>query len=484
MGTILVWASLLGSACSTDVAPPAPITALPHIDESALPPPHDEAGFVQLDAVTYTAPQESEREIASLPTRLFYRFVAAESDAGEKPLFVFFNGGPGFTSMLLLSYGTGPYTLDLTTPDAPPKPNAHSFAQLGNLLFIDARDAGFSYQLSEHPEDAGERFFKGGSPSAAHDAADFVRVVLTVMERQPRIRNNPVVLVGESYGGERATLMLHLLLEPRDEQATSDVYVEPTLAAQIDEHYTRVFPGNDPRKLDPRVRALQFGWQVLIEPLVIQGVQSTLPASPDQHPPDPDGPMVAAMRSIDSFRLLIGVDPLSVEGLPAAKRGGAYRVVGNLPVDPDSAEFVAELGELPEWDRYFKPVGDARFDSHTIRYTSEFLRNVRYVETLITNARLDDNLDSQAVLPAIREVVAMQPTPWLEAARYLGDDPDTVSERIELDYAELAGFWPAARRTIYFPRYEESGHTVTAFQAEKFFTDVRGFLTETQALTP
>ncbi len=76
--------------------------------------------------------------------RTFYAFTPADDLPEEAPVFVFFNGGPGSaTSAGLLSYGTGHYSLpsDLSGPNLTANPS--SWAQMGNLLYFDTRQAGF-----------------------------------------------------------------------------------------------------------------------------------------------------------------------------------------------------------------------------------------------------------------------------------------------------------------------------------------------------
>jgi hypothetical protein len=73
--------------------------------------------------------------------------------------------------------------------------NASSFTKLGNLLYIDARQTGFSY------DDA------PGYPCTfdmQEDSIDFTRVILRVLDTHPQLTASRVVLVGESYGGARA----------------------------------------------------------------------------------------------------------------------------------------------------------------------------------------------------------------------------------------------------------------------------------------
>lgn len=189
---------------------PVPSLSLPLIDESGMEAPVDRVGFMNLEPLSFVDPT-TQVPRQSMGAKMFYRFVSAQNDPKNAPVIVLFNGGPGATSMFLMSFGTGPTSLDLDDPTAPAKANPWSLSSLGNLLYIDARGAGFSYFTNE--DDAtNSTAFSVANFNPTVDAADFVRVVLRVLHDQPALSNNPVVLLGESYGGARSALMLDLLL--------------------------------------------------------------------------------------------------------------------------------------------------------------------------------------------------------------------------------------------------------------------------------
>ena len=85
---------------------------------------------------------------------------------------------------------------------------------MGNLLWIDARATGFSYSLMDDPSDAGAR-------NAEFDTHNFNTYIRwrrlhtsdpALFGRPPDLQDNEVVIVGESYGGTRATILMNLLL--------------------------------------------------------------------------------------------------------------------------------------------------------------------------------------------------------------------------------------------------------------------------------
>lgn len=489
---------------------------IPEVDETELPEPSAEAGFIELEPVSYSVPFESPTERRSERTRLFYSFLPADEAAKSKPVFVFFNGGPGATSMSLLSFGTAPYTLDADDLSAALEPNAHSFAALGSLLYIDSRQAGFSYGLTEHADVEAERAreFSAESFNAAADAADFVRATLRVLEKQPAIRNNPVVIVAESYGGTRAATMLDLLLEPH---LDGSFYIEPTFAAELDAHYQHVFAGVAPERIGRAARARQFGWQVLIQPLLAGSLQysqmdALRPAArermADEQGLTPEQLIAercsydvskpaawceeigeatrAAVTSEAGFELLTGIAPLLVPGLRASERSGAFRFIDPAAgAPPDPSEWVTQLGALSAWDRYFNSsVAEsvtAGFSKafHSPIYVVPFLRAARNVNTLITNARLDDVILSDSIVPALNDVVPLFTNePWFTGAEYVDSDAGPAT-RIRLSYAAFPDLGPATERIVYMPEFAHSGHFVAAAEPAKLLAEVSNFLAET-----
>src|SRR4051812_1042596 len=91
------------------------------------------AGFVDVPAQAHGA---------NYPARMFYSLMPAETDRADRPLFVFFNGGPGgATSGGLLPWGTAPLRLSIDSEGL--SPNPARFTQLGDALYIDQRQTGF-----------------------------------------------------------------------------------------------------------------------------------------------------------------------------------------------------------------------------------------------------------------------------------------------------------------------------------------------------
>src|SRR5262249_17810600 len=148
--------------------------------------------------------------------------------------------------------------------------NPASWTRFANTLYIDERQSGFSYGLLPAGTDD-PTALKFCVTTEFEDAADFVRVLLAFQTAHPALEKNPVVLVGESYGGTRPPAMLAMPLRSPGPAAKGAA----DLADVIRAHYPRVFPdvtGDVPEA----TAATQFGHVVLIEPLVAGHAQWAL----------------------------------------------------------------------------------------------------------------------------------------------------------------------------------------------------------------
>jgi hypothetical protein len=242
-------------------------------EEPGWPALADEAGYIDIEPIDYYMQSGSSvKDLTSSACKLWYVFQPANEDADNKPLAVFFNGGPGSSTGLLFGFNTARTTLDpaYTTQDAPVADSPAQWTELFNVIYIDARQTGFSYCTMDNvqSQNARGKEFTGRNFNSFFDGADFVRLVLRFLAAHPQLQNNPVVIAGESYGGIRSTVMLHqLLFYPRyaDDRI---VYQDPQLAAEIQAHYDVVFPELAGQVVPPEIAATQFSHQVLVQPLL------------------------------------------------------------------------------------------------------------------------------------------------------------------------------------------------------------------------
>jgi Serine carboxypeptidase len=478
-----------------------------------------EAGFFELESVDTTLSGRAQRSAA---TRLWYSFQPADAEPERKPLVVLFNGGPGSaTSSILFSYQTGANTL---RPDATSQlavaPNPHSWTRFANLLYVDARQTGFSYSVSAPP--AGEAF------DAFGDAADFVRLLLRFLARHPGLQRQPVVLAGESYGGVRAVLMRYYLQNP-GRLAGDFRYHDTALAAEIGEHLQTAFDRIDPAALTPATIARQFGYQALIQPVVSleqlvrqsalftspnpalcglwQGL-ATVPAECSSTNPlclpaftcaagpvdryniaKPDGYVGGAIAAAGSalqrtsvLQAMLGVDPRDIGFLGPAARAQAFRTTGaTAPPAPTGTDALAtDLGALATGDAYFitnneavaAAINPTLGDESDLWLLPLFEASLLHGHTFLTNAVYDTSVYT----PAIADVLARPAGPF---------------ERVEAiappDGARAGGFrayvraaWPGGPYPgpveVTMPSYPTSGHTVSLDQPAELAEDIERWL--------
>lgn len=243
---------------------------IPDEDIPVLPVEY-ESGLIEIEPVSYKLDTQSHE---AGRVRMWYNFQPADESPHEKPLFVFFNGGPGAATMLLFSYNTSKMTADQAFDKDGITENVYNWNKIGNLLYVDARQTGFSYGMTDNPASQSERtaYFRAKNFNVFIDAADFIRVILRFLARHPEIMSNKVILVGESYGGTRATAMLNILLNVRDYAAGNRNYYDEALFNEIDIHFGNIYPEMSalPHK---EVIKQQFSGQVLVQPLVAGEIQ-------------------------------------------------------------------------------------------------------------------------------------------------------------------------------------------------------------------
>ncbi|MET0593512.1 MAG: hypothetical protein ABW133_12485 [Polyangiaceae bacterium] len=426
--------------------------------------------------------------------RMFYSFQPAESaDGGPKPLIVFFNGGPGAaTSTLLTAFGTGRYSLPRREiPGTHVVPNPNTFARFANLLYVDARNTGFSYEL--RPDDG--KGLGSCDDFIAEDAADMVRVILRFLTANPAIRRAPVVIAGESYGGIRTVTMLRQLFHYRD----PSLPVPNDLRDEMQAHFDAVWPGGAGTVHPTAQIATQFVGAILIQPLLGGQEQNAITGplvrldpylSPYLDTPNARHDVresvtwsnetskraAAALADEEASRSLLQFDLGRIEALLAPARRNAWRN-GNA-VDSDiEARFGARFGLLGADDQYlsFQFPGTAylectipaTLDDRIFRWFLDLLPEARF---FLTNARYDSVIHSPAIVAMLK--TANGSTVVDDAARPNVERPGWIKMSVP---AAEGGDKDVA---IRYPLYDDSGHAVTIAQGAELANDVRDWLSE------
>ncbi|CAM0951735.1 unnamed protein product [Alopecurus aequalis] len=136
---------------------------------------------------------------------LFYYFVEAPTDATEKPLVLWLNGGPGCSS---LGYGAmqelGPFRVSEDNKTLTRNQNAWN--TVANVLFLES-PAGVGFSYSNRSSD----YDLSGDQRTAEDAYIFL---VKWLERFPEYKGRAFYISGESFAGHyvpelAATILLH-----------------------------------------------------------------------------------------------------------------------------------------------------------------------------------------------------------------------------------------------------------------------------------
>ena len=489
------------------------------------------ADFIEIEPVTYylkrKIPLLGYRKYTSSRTRIWYAFQPADENPEEKPLFVFFNGGPGAATRLLFGYNTSKMSLDTKINGGTTVgPNPYSWTSIGNLLYIDARQTGFSYDLLNDPENKISQYTeytqKNFNPFI--DGADFVRVILRFLNENPIIKANKVVIVGESYGGTRSAVMLNLLLYYSKFAETNDTpFKDEMLSEKISAHLHSVFPDFEDETVPPEIISEQFGHQILIQPFIAGIIQEWIgaellteePDSPLQEVAEETGiPLISCkdrgflcnpvlsktlfikLAGVDSYCVnkpsghmteltkgfvnlvkiehleeMIGTDPREIEGLYAHNRLNGHRgIISTIEstLTVKDGNLSETFGDLKMWDAFYVRSSPLVYPLNVIP-TSIF--NTIFGKMFLENIPFVKTFITNAKYDSVCYTPAIPPS--LE-------EYDTLVDRVEKEETKFTVYYnddafpdnDIDSVNIYFPYYSESGHSVPVFEPEKIYNDV------------
>lgn len=149
----------------------------------------------------------------ALGTASLFSYVAdlPAPERAQRPVVFAFNGGPGAASVYLHLGGLGPWRVDFPTdlhlgaqsPPPPLRPHPDTLLDVADLVFIDPVGTGFG-RVAPQADTAALYSVEG-------DAACFSQIVCNWLRDQQR-HASPKVLLGESYGTQRAAFMADRLL--------------------------------------------------------------------------------------------------------------------------------------------------------------------------------------------------------------------------------------------------------------------------------
>lgn len=463
------------------------------------------SGFIDLDANAYVRHNVA---LTSSSARMFYSFHPADENPHVAPTFVFFNGGPGYaTSLGLMARGTGPMTVGSPADSTALVENPWSWTQFGNLLYIDTRQAGFSYATLEDPEVEQSRLDERyeNNFNDYTDSADIVRVMLRVLASTPGIQDNPIVIVGESYGGVRAAMTIEFLFNANGLR-TQTWYTDPALADEVAAHFAAISDEVDgPEE--------QIVAQVLIQPFVAhtqfedQADVFCAPGSPEAEVADEVGADCMNLKSyrdvynitqaegwsdwidvvagehlmnVDSLQAILGVDPLGIDGLKASDRAGAFRFQ-SVYLTEAQPEFDEALGSLNPWDAYHVILNRAVYNDD--KYTNPvpcvyFSMALARADAFITDGDFDVVVDTPVLPTTLMKCQERVSLPFVDSIvathDAIGDEARPGHWTVTYNGNSPIG---AGERKVRWPRYE-AGHMVATDQPQQLFEDVQAFLLE------
>jgi carboxypeptidase C (cathepsin A) len=168
-------------------------------------------------------------------------FIAYQLDGADKltrPVTFVFNGGPGMASGWLQVGCIGPWRVTLrdeTGPGEPPAPmpNADTWLDFTDLVFIDPPGTGFSRITGG--EAAQKRYW-----SVTGDITTLAGLVRRWVDHNDR-SVSPKFLLGESYGGFRVPRLARALQSQEGVGIDGMVMLSPLLDAHVDSGFTDPF---------------------------------------------------------------------------------------------------------------------------------------------------------------------------------------------------------------------------------------------------
>lgn len=141
-------------------------------------------------------------EIPEKKRKLHYMFAESQNDPANDPLVIWFNGGPGCSSMLGFTQEHGPYTM----PDGDPHfyENPNSWNKEANMLYI------------ESPAGVGYSYFWGKDKDSFNDTTsseDNYAALLKFYEKFPEYKKHDLYISGESYAGIYVPYLAYQIIE-------------------------------------------------------------------------------------------------------------------------------------------------------------------------------------------------------------------------------------------------------------------------------
>ena len=157
-------------------------------------------------------------DIADTTKKIHYLFVESANEPSTDPLIIWFNGGPGCSSMLGFMQENGPFRMDSGTGEI--HASADGWNREANVLYI------------EQPAGVGFSYCSGKKDCTFDDetsAKDNLTVVLEWYNKFPEFQTNDLYISGESYAGIYVPYLSNEIYEHNNANTENDDVFKPPL---------------------------------------------------------------------------------------------------------------------------------------------------------------------------------------------------------------------------------------------------------------
>ena len=175
----------------------------------------------QLPGTTdFASPTYSGFLKASETKKLHYVFAESYDSPSTDPVLIWFNGGPGCSSMLGWLQEHGPYQMPSGVPDMNFFENKYSWNLELNTLYIE-QPAGVGYSYCEGTKDC--------TFDDEISGQDNLQAILAWFEKYPEFKTNELYISGESYGGIYVPYMAYNIVQYNEANAENDDIFKPNI---------------------------------------------------------------------------------------------------------------------------------------------------------------------------------------------------------------------------------------------------------------
>lgn len=157
-------------------------------------------------------------DIADTSKKIHYLFVESANEPSTDPLVIWFNGGPGCSSMLGFMQENGPFRMDSGTGEV--HASAEGWNREANVLYI------------EQPAGVGFSYCSGKKDCTFNDessAKDNLTVVLEWYKKFPEFKKNDLYISGESYAGIYVPYLANEIYDHNEAQTENAEAFKPPL---------------------------------------------------------------------------------------------------------------------------------------------------------------------------------------------------------------------------------------------------------------